>query len=419
MDFYRGIALAMIFVNHVPGNVWENFTSRNFGYSDAAELFVFLAGFASAFAYGKLFLAGEPLIASIKAWRRAGVLYLVHLMIMAMAMAIFAWSALAFGEGRLLDHMNLTPLLTRPLDVLIGIPTLAHQFGYVNILPMYSVMLLVVPVLLLLARIDLRLMLGVSGLVWFLAATFRIDMPNYPNSGGWFFNPIAWQFLFAIGLACGLNKMRRGVSVPYHPILFALAAAYVISALIVDAFTLWGWEAYLPLPFALRNFDKTYVTAPLLLHVLSLIYVFANASKTSPLARVRKDNPFTMLGRHSLPVFATGTVLSLIGQVIIFDTKPDLLRDTLLLGAGLILQFLLARYLDWWRVASKVKVPSAASAPEARRPQVGFVPEMRRAPSLMAGAGESTRPHGAMSAAERRRVDVAALPAQTGLKQPS
>ena len=162
VDFWRGIALAMIFVNHIPGNLFENYTTRNFGFSDAAELFVFLAGFASAYAYAPLYLAGHRLVASIKAWRRAGILYLVHVTLTTLAFGIFAWGALAFGEGDLINHIGLELASSRPIETLIGVPALGHQLGYVNILPMYSVMLLMLPIHLALVAIDRRLMLGAA-----------------------------------------------------------------------------------------------------------------------------------------------------------------------------------------------------------------------------------------------------------------
>ena len=59
VDFWRGIALATIFIDHVPGNVLEHYTQRNFGFSDAAEVFVLLAGVAASFAYLPHFEAGE------------------------------------------------------------------------------------------------------------------------------------------------------------------------------------------------------------------------------------------------------------------------------------------------------------------------------------------------------------------------
>lgn len=355
VDFYRGIALAMIFVNHIPGNLWERYTSRNFGFSDAAEIFVFLAGFASAYAYGKGFLGGLPLIASLKAWRRAGVLYLVHIALTSAALGMFAWAAFAFGDGRYLTVNAFSPLLTRPLDVLVGLPVLSHQFGYVNILPMYAVILLMTPLLLLAAKVKLELMLVGSLAFWFAVGQFRLNIPAFPFEGGWFFNPLAWQLLFACGLYGGLSKLTRGYSVGYSPLIYAAALVYLLISFLWLRFGLWGLERHLHLPFPLGSFDKTYLSAPRLLHVLALVYVFAFAPKTSPIARIRRENPFAMLGRHSLPVFAAGTLLSLAAQIVKFGTEPAFPRDTAIILAGLAVQFALARYLDWWREAKQAK----------------------------------------------------------------
>lgn len=367
----------MIFINHVPGNLYENFTSRNFGFSDAAELFVFLAGFASAYAYGRLFFAGHQLVATLKAWRRAGVLVLVQFMLTVLALGIFAWGALALGHGELLSRIGLSQLVAAPIETMVGFATLSHQLGYVNILPMYAVLLLMLPALLVLARIGLNLMLAVSATVWLLAYVFEIDLPNYPLPGGWFFNPIAWQLIFALGLYCGFQRIERGYSVPFRPWLMALAAGYCLIAFITVRFSLWSWWGALPFPVLVSGFDKTYVSLPRLLHVVAIIYIFANAARTSPFSTVTRDNPFAMLGRHSLPIFATGTTLALVCQVIKFDAEPHFLTDTLLIAGGIGVQFAMARFLDWWAVAQKVALgpvagravdPTRASVPLGARP---------------------------------------------------
>ena len=350
IDFWRGVALVMIFFNHVPGTLWENFTSRNFGFSDAAELFVFLAGFAAAFAYGRPFLAGNRLIASVKAFRRAGVLYLVQMMLTMLAVGLFAWAAMIYGDGGFFQRINLESILLKPLDTMFGFAVLGHQLGYVNILPMYSVLLIMVPALLWLASKSLNLMLAASLTLWGAAWTFRLDLPNYPNPGGWFFNPIAWQVIFAVGLYCGLRKASARPSVPYRPWLFWSALAYLIGSFVVTEYGLWSLIASQQswLPGILVAFDKTYVTAPRLLHVLALAYVFANAAPTSIFASISKKNPLARLGRHSLPVFALGTMLSLVCQVVLWGRDASFVFDTALLGACLSLQFTLAWWLEWW-----------------------------------------------------------------------
>jgi hypothetical protein len=377
VDFYRGIALVMIFVNHVPGVLWENFTSRNFGFSDSAELFVFLAGFASAFAYGKGFLQHSPLISTIKAFRRAGVLYLVHIALTMGAVAMFAGAALAFGDGRYAMELGIGHVFAYPLETLFGIGVLGHQLAYVNILPMYSALLLMLPLFLLVLRLyGLRAMLATSAALWLAAGFLRLNLPAYPLPGGWHFNPLAWQFIFVIGLFCGFGALRGRAAVPYHGKLYAAALTYLLFAWAFVGFQLWGAQHMLPLPFLFGDFDKTFVTLPRLLHLLAMIYVFAYAPISSPLSRVGGDNLFTRLGRHSLPIFAVGTLLSLACQIARLNQPTGLLFDTTLILGGLTIQVALALFLDWWREAgrSAKPVPAGSTARQANhgKPTAGL-----------------------------------------------
>ena len=55
LDFARGLALLVIFVNHIPDNEGQFFTLSRYGWSDAAEVFVFCSGYVSALVFGKTF----------------------------------------------------------------------------------------------------------------------------------------------------------------------------------------------------------------------------------------------------------------------------------------------------------------------------------------------------------------------------
>lgn len=367
IDFYRGIALLMIFVNHVPGVLWEHITSRNLGFSDSAELFVFLAGLSCAFAYGRSFFERSGLIATIRAFRRAGVLYLNHIALTMIVVSLYAFASLATGDGRYLMQLGFGYFLSRPVDTLAGIATLGHQFAYLNILPMYAVLLLMLPLMLgLVRRVGLPGLLVVSCAVWLLCGLLRLNLPNHPNPGGWQFNPFAWQFLFAIGLAVGLAKAGGQALVGYSRPLYVAALAYLGVSFVFVSASLWGWEQTLPLPAFAVQFDKTYVSLPRLLHLLALVYVFAHAPSHSPLQRIGRDNPFALLGRHSLPVFAVGTVLSLLAQLLRLNREPSLAFDTALIVLGLGIHFALALFLDWWRaVNAPAPIPDAATAREA------------------------------------------------------
>ncbi len=346
IDVFRALALLTIFINHVPGTIYENFTTRNFGFSDSAEGFVLISGMAIALAYGSKFAPGNRLLLSLKMWRRAGVLYITHIMTTMVTIAIFASAALFLKRPDLLTEINIAPLVKQPVQALFGIVTLGHQLGYNNILSMYAAMLLFMPLLLLLARISLRLMLAVSGTVWLLAGLYHVAPANYPTEGVWFLNPLSWQFLFAIGVA-GVLHVRRGGRLSTHPALVALAVAYVVLALAWVRLNLWGIDISMGLPPVLTGFDKTILSAPRLLHILALAYLIAVVPGLSNIARTAPDHPLAILGKHSLPVFVAGTLLAMVSQVLKQVNPGGLPYDTLLIATGIVMQFALAYYLEW------------------------------------------------------------------------
>src|SRR5690606_10771368 len=163
---------------------------------------------------------------------RARQLYFVHLAITAMALGIFAAAAHFFGLYELLTKNNLGPLFSNPLAAMIGLPLLTHQLGYLNILPLYLTLLLVTPLFIMVGLRKPMWLLAGSILLWAVAGQFRLNFPNYPNSGGWFFNPLSWQLLFVLGLLCGMAMKRGQRFVPANPWLFLASAAFLVFVLL-------------------------------------------------------------------------------------------------------------------------------------------------------------------------------------------
>jgi hypothetical protein len=343
LDMFRGLALAMIFINHVPGTVYENFTSRNFGFSDAAEAFVFMSGIAAGLAYSGRF-GTQPLWPAIaRIWARARTLYFVHLTITMMALGVFAAAAAWFGLYEVLAKNNIAPLFAHPLETMIGLPMMTHQLGYLNILPLYTVLLLAAPGIILAGRRwPVQTLVG-SILVWALAGQFRINLPNYPNQGGWFFNPFSWQLLFTIGLLSGMAMKQGRRFVPQLNWLFGASAAVLVFVLIwmkVPALGDAGRQGLgllnkLGLPFYVTWFDKTFLALPRLLHALALFYVLANLPLMRSFAESRWAMPLRLMGRQGLAVFATGTVLSLLLQAVKTGVTADFWLDSVFILGGL------------------------------------------------------------------------------------
>ncbi|WP_295807263.1 OpgC family protein, partial [uncultured Nitratireductor sp.] len=228
LDVFRGLALITIFINHVPGNLYENLTSRNFGFSDAAEAFVLMSGIAVGLAYSRGFRERALFSACMKVWRRAGVLYVTHIVTSITAIALVAGGALYLGVFEMLGRINFGPLLTEPLQTMVGLPLLGHQLGYFNILPLYAVLLLISPFYIVIGLRSPLTLIGMAVGIWFLSGTFRLNLPNYPNPGGWFFNPVAWQLVYAVGIAGGLCMLEGRKLVPYRPWFFWACTVFLV-----------------------------------------------------------------------------------------------------------------------------------------------------------------------------------------------
>src|ERR1700743_3963366 len=79
LDFFRGLALVCIFIDHIPGNYLGYFTLSAFGFFDAAEVFIFISGFTAALVYGRTLAVRGRLIARAQVLRRAWELYVAHI----------------------------------------------------------------------------------------------------------------------------------------------------------------------------------------------------------------------------------------------------------------------------------------------------------------------------------------------------
>lgn len=352
VDFLRGLALITIFINHVPGNVLSNFTHTNFGFSDAAEVFVTLAGFAAAQAYYPLFERGERYAASMKALHRAGILYLAHIASTVAAIAILAAAAIAFSNpGYLADtveplYVGVTWVFDDPARGCIGVAMLGVQLGYFNVLPMYMVLLALLPAMMGIAqRFGLKALLGASIALWFLAGTFAIDMPKYPEQGGWFFNPFAWQILFTGGFVLGV-LWRRGWSFGIPRWMAWGAAAFALLALIVVQTRSWALLPALPHPHLLWGFEKGYVPLPRLLHVCALGVLLFATPLWGALAKIPPTTFVHAIGRNALPVFCWGSLGCLVAAVARSELDTRALGDLVVMAVFIGLVALLAQILD-------------------------------------------------------------------------
>ncbi|HML15128.1 MAG TPA: OpgC domain-containing protein [Xanthobacteraceae bacterium] len=371
IDFWRGFALLTIFIDHVPDNAFQHITFRNIGFSDAAELFVFLSGTSVALAYGTRFFNGETWAAVRAVLRRAFTLYWVQVLTSLLIIGLFAAASGWWDNDDLVDDPDRDLLMSSPLQGFPAMLVMLHQLGNVNILPMYIMLLLMTPALLWLARRNDWLMLAASATFYAVVRVFEVNMPTWPLDGGWYFNPLAWQLLFAIGIFVG-RRVRRG-GIGYDRRLFALCLAIVVGAAfaVTDGFHLIPglWDQY----YDVLDHAKTDLGIARLVHFLALAYVISHSGITRLLRPTPMFAPLALIGRYSLPVFASGCVLTAIGEVMV-ETRPDDYAYPLTLGAfivvvGIVLHYLIARLLAARRTAQ----PRPVLAPAANVQLVGQV----------------------------------------------
>ncbi len=362
---FRGLCLVMIFINHVPGNAYEEWTTRNFGFSDAAEGFVMMSGIAAGLAYSNDFRAVSMRLWTgvARVWHRVWTLYLVHILTTFAALAAASAVAVWLGNSEVLFENQIKWVWLDPLRTLIGLVILTHQFGYVNILPLYLVLLAVSPLLFFAAWRWPLWLLAASVAVWMAAGYWRLGPPNFPTSGVWFFNPLTWQVIFVTGLVTGvmLKDGRRLVAIRLWLqiatglfLLYAALSVQIPAVSKVTGQTLWLAKETFHLPWNITAFDKTYVAGPRLLHILALAYFLSSFAFIRRACAHWLAAPFELLGRQALPVFALGSVLCIGLQGVKHVTGEDFLADTLIIAGGLALQFALAAARQYWPKPPKV-----------------------------------------------------------------
>lgn len=356
VDFWRGFALVTIFINHIPGITFDRFTHRNVSLSDSAELFVFLAGWSLRYVVGDASPSPPMAPLQLRLLGRAVTIYAAHLTIVMLAVAMLATSARVLANPLLLEWHNAAAVFQNPVDTHIGLVLLTHQLGYFDILPLYVVLMAVVaPIVALLHRSAPGALLPVSIAIYLSALVFRLTLHTWPVHGTWFFNPLAWQLVFVFGFAIGGDTAgscgrwcRENVAA-----LRLVALPVLIAGALMVTYHYLPDPARVPSPKLLFIAEKSDVTPLRLAHFLAAVAVFSAAFPWLAPRLPRLVGALSLLGRHSLQVFCTGSLLSLGGQILRFTLRGGLLLDTLLVVVGVSLMALVAWLADHRKVGNR------------------------------------------------------------------
>jgi len=169
LDFFRGGALFFIFIDHVPGNFLSNFTLQAYSLCDAAEVFIFISGYTAALVYSRASEREGTLMASARIWRRVWQLYLAHLCLFMIYNAEVSYTVLRFNNPLFIDELQVGAFLDEPAQAVMRVLLLQFQPTFLDILPLYIMLLLVFPLVLLLMRRNVLAALIPSVLIYCVA----------------------------------------------------------------------------------------------------------------------------------------------------------------------------------------------------------------------------------------------------------
>jgi hypothetical protein len=301
LDLFRGLALWLIFLDHIPDNVVNWITIRNFGFSDATEIFVFISGYTAAFVYGRAMREHGMVVAGARVLKRAWQIYVAHIFLFAIYMAEIAYVSRSFENPLYGEEMGIFDFLQQPDITLVQALLLKFKPANMDVLPLYIVLLGGFPPMLWLLLRRPATALGASVVLYILAWVFEWNIPAYPN-GYWVFNPFAWQLLFVFGAWCALGGAVRLNFIIRSRITVGLAVLYIGFALFI-AMTWYvpGLDRLVPrsLEEWMYPIDKTNLDVLRFIHFLALAIITVHlipqhwAGLNSPWLR-----PAILCGQH-------------------------------------------------------------------------------------------------------------------------
>jgi len=367
LDFFRGTALLLIFIDHVPGNVLMYFTAQALGFSDAAEIFIFISGYTAALVFGRTLVNQGAVIAAAKILHRVWQLYVAHIFIFLLFTALVSYHTLTFENSMIGRELHVAKFFTEPYKAVIRVLELRFQPNFLDILPLYMVLLAGFPVALLLLRRHALAVLVPSLALYIAVQVFGLALHGYPGNRAWLFNPLAWQLLFIIGATCGFARHdRRPMMPPPLGRLVGPAAIIVGAALIIKvSWSLHAVANAIPaiLIGELWPIDKSNLAPIRLLHFLALATIVVHfTAADAPFLRWRVAQPIVRCGQFSLQIFCLGILLSVIGHFILEQWSATLMAQLAVNAAGWFVMIGTATLIGWYRTVDRATTSAKAPA---------------------------------------------------------
>jgi hypothetical protein len=369
LDLFRGIANWAIFLDHIPDNVVNWITTRNYGFSDAADLFVFISGYTASFVYARMMLERGFVVGATRLTKRVWQLYVAHIILFVIYIVAIGYVAFRYSDPDIINEFNVAGLAgDNAIETLRQGLLLKFKPVNLDVLPLYIVLMgLFPPVLwMMLRRPGLTMLASIA--LWLAARHFEWNLPAYPG-GSWYFNPYCWQVLFVFGSWCALGGAARSRSFIDASATLYFCIAYLIFALVMtmagkfpglgSLFPHWFYDTFNP------N-DKTNLAPYRFVHfAVIVVLVIRFVPKDWPGLEWRIFDPVIVCGQQSLAVFCVGVFLSFVGHFELMLSSGSLFAQIFVSVTGIAIMTIVAYYISWSKRQDKPPKPAVTAAKAA------------------------------------------------------
>ncbi|CDY76259.1 OpgC protein [Caballeronia glathei] len=328
LDFFRGLVLLVIVVDHIGGSMLSRFTLHAFALNDAAEVFVFLGGFATATAYVALAERRSESAARARFVRRSFEIYRAFLVTATlMLLASFVLRPF-YGSAPNLATTDLDSLISAPVASISDILLFRRQPYLASVLPMYAFFALAVPLVLPVARSKPWLLLGGSVALWALAPQIGELLPSVDDNL-WDFNPAAWQLMFVLGVLARCQPVYQRVAAHRFGWIVSVAALAIVAGM--------AYYKLLVLPAVIDSDFKRNLAGARIVNFLALAWIAANFVRYGTVAKLAARLPWVgAVGRDGMVCFVAGAVISLVVDSVLFTLTDGLINVPLGLAADAV-----------------------------------------------------------------------------------
>ena len=350
LDLFLGIANWFIFLDHMPRNSVNLITLRNYGFSGAADIFIFISGYAAALVFGRIMLERGFIVGATRLFKRAWQLYIAYVVLFVIYIVTIGDVATRFSVSDIIYEFNVSGQVDHPIRTLAHGLILQTKTLNLDLIELYNILMATfAPVLWVMLRQPDLAMAG-SVALYLAARQSEWSLPSFPD-GNLYFKPFCWELLFVLGAWFGLGCMRRLRSAINSPILPALGIAWLGFALVMTMagrfpefgrmFPSWLFDAFNP------N-DKVNLAPYRVLHFLVLAYFVTRfLPKDLPALHSPVLQPMEKCGEQSIAVFCVGVFLSFFGHFILMSSSGSLMVQIFVSVAGIATMTFVAYYLSW------------------------------------------------------------------------